>query len=318
MLVTLELENGQQMLRLSIDNAVPAGHSGLTSEQCTAAFETGSKGPGATTGSDGIGLGTVATAAKAAGGRATLRYYVDGADQTHVVFCLVLPATRTKSNTARGGNDEPPVAASFSSCHSSTTSTPSETRFSESFRSTVAPLPRPRRLEGFTLLARGADSGSNEEAGIVCVGCDDSQLMRPLIRYAFEALGASKATVVGANAAEISSVIDIALGMGVEDGSRADLVLLDVNLDVDDKPYARGDAMATTLRRQGFEGFIALYTAGTNGDLQMLMNCRDANCVIMKDIRGPPLHERLREEYLQFTRSPGVGTQLPSASSPVA
>lgn len=293
LVATLTEEKGQQMLRIALDNAAPVERPTLTPEECAAAFEKGAKGIGATARSDGIGLGTVASAAKAVGGRATLRSYADSADQTHVVFCLLMPAAH--GACSRDDDDDLAVSSeSFSSvdCSASLLQSPR----SDSFRSTIAPLPPPEWQRS----PSGTPPAAAFAGGLVCVACDDSQLMRPLIRAAFESLGASRATVLGANASEISSVIDIALGVGAEDGKPAHLVLLDVNIDVDDKPFAKGNLMAIELRRRGFEGCIVLFTAGTTSDLHELLKREAANCVIMKTIRGPPLHSRLRDAYSQF------------------
>jgi len=252
--------------------------------ECEAAFEKGIKGPNAQAASDGIGLSTAKAASKAAGGRATLRSYRDGHDEGHVVFTIALPAVRVAhSHSTESGEWQDPV--------SSTTMMPSA---STSANASTAP----------NSPAAAAHGRRASETDLVCVGCDDSVMIRALIRRAFEELGASHISVTGATAKEILSVVDIALGMAEPEHGHprqeADIVLLDVNLDLDCKPFAKGVDLAIELRQRGFKGFIALYTAGTSADIQRLLKSWASNCVIMKSLQGPSLKEHLHEEYNKF------------------
>uniref|UniRef100_A0A7S4MRU2 Response regulatory domain-containing protein n=1 Tax=Prymnesium polylepis TaxID=72548 RepID=A0A7S4MRU2_9EUKA len=298
-IATLVPEEGHEMLRLALDNAIPAGKPALTPDECVAAFQRGSKGANASARSDGIGLGTVAAAAKAAGGRANLRSYVDGNHQAHVVYCILIPIVCSTRGT-HDGDDE-----NSGSLSSSTTSMSDKQAASFSSRSasmSPATIPSKRRAP------------QHLGTGLTFVGCDDSPLMRPLIRSAFESLGASTSIVLGASAEEISIVVDVALGLANADGTRreppalqADIVLLDVNIDVDDKPFAKGTQLGTELRRRGFKGFIALYTAGTISDIRELLKDKHANCVIMKSLQGPKLHEIVHSEYEHFINNRDSG-----------
>ena len=288
LIATIVLEGGEEMLRIALDNVTPEGRPVLTPTECAAVFQQGAKGPSASARSHGIGLGTVKAAAKAVGGRATLQSYQDGSEQAHVVYCIMLPITRVGHDAAAEGGVE--QGSDNTTMAKSETVSPPLSSFSTS--SSKSQTPPPSEL-----------LGPRRTTDLICVGCDDSSLMRPLMRAAFEKLGASRVTVLGANGAEIMSVVDVVLGGAAEGGRQADIVLLDVNLDVNDRPFANGADMAEELRRRGFTGFIALYTAGTAADLRRLIDNEQANCVIMKSLQGPPLHERLRESYDHFCRA---------------
>jgi len=297
---TLVPESGHETLRVALDNAIPAEKPPLTQDECVAAFKKGSKGANASARADGIGLATVTAASRAAGGRATLRSYVDGWQQAHVVYCIVVPVARSTHSYHDGDKDH---SGSFSSVTASTVED-QDARLSYDY--TLSPpsssLPATRESERHSSTLR-------LNTGLTCVGCDDSSLLRPLIQSAFEMLGASTSTVLGANAQEISIVVDVALGLVNGDGTRcnppappADLVLFDVHIDVDNRPFVKGTQLAAELRQRGFKGFIALFTAGTNNDLRQLLKFDHANCVLMKSLQGPALYEQLHEEYEQFAR----------------
>jgi len=291
-------EDGHTMLCTALINTIPRGRPVLSGEECASLFITGRKGQSVASRSDGIGLGTVAAAAKAAKGKVSLRMYKSEVGDAHAEYSILLPAVVLPS-----GSD------------SSATQT--------IYRSRALPpaeaSPGIKEEEGSCTAQ--ATAAAPDDSDFVCVGADDSELMRPLIRASFAKLGA-KAHVLGATADEIDRVVDVALGLCLTDGTpvqpqsavHADLVLLDVNMDIGSRPYANGCDLAAELRQRDFRGMIALYTAGTQRDLSRLLKDCNANTVLLKSMDGPPLYQQLLEGYRQFARMQPFRVRMPACA----
>jgi len=181
----------------------------------------------------------------------------------------------------------------------------------------------PAPAAGSTLPDAGSapEAGSSEPAqtasSLVCAALDDDFMSRMIYNGLFsEFLHADpdRSVVLGANAREQLSFVDVVLGnkrASLEDAMPplrpADIVLLDQNIDLDQKAHLLGSDVAGQLHAAGYRGVTCIITGASQQQIQELSTKPGVDLVLEKGTPFPTLARRLQAVHEEKRAAAGVG-----------
>ena len=272
-------------LHVALDNCNRTGLKALSTEECAAAFERGQKGSAVAGGgigpSTGLGLDSVAVAARAVGGTCWLSTRLDFETQrVHTIFNTQLPAhvaaiediqlvsslARPRdrfSGNAYGGSTTGTTCQSSGASSCGASSSSNDGSF---IRRHVRPQMHP------SLLGRRP----------LCYGLDDSETLQMLLESIFTKLGAHPdSRALGSTDEEQDSFCDLACGH--YDGRRpADIVVIDTQLSLAEGRPTGIDIAKRMREERGFDGLIAIHSGLSPDELRAVESLPFVDLVVSK------------------------------------
>mmetsp|Transcript_50068 Transcript_50068/g.138746 ORF Transcript_50068/g.138746 Transcript_50068/m.138746 type:complete len:578 (-) Transcript_50068:21-1754(-) len=253
-----------EWLRVNITNVNMDGVGLLTAEECRAAFKPGAKNVHQ-------------------GGASVLHdaeQLSDGLGLDTVRAALRVTGGEASLRGFLGSDDKPRTV--FSLSHPSEHASEVQIRL---FKSSIRPS---QKLE----------ANLESRRPPVCVGIDDSRILQGALSAVFEMLGAAPESVtVGSSLQELDGCFDLILGG--ESRPRADIAVIDQNLDWDGSPYMQGTKMAERLRAAGFDGIIIIYTGASLSEMAQIRECPYADDHVEKGSSLLELSNRLGLLYYE-------------------
>jgi hypothetical protein len=302
-------DRAEHRLLLKVSNANQMGLPALTSEECKQVFRAGVKGHSHNPMSDGLGLDNAAVAIQAARGRVWLSTTSDGGvDYTH--FHLDMPvrlASAASSTPSIGpavlGELASPAAVQPTTVPAQQTVPSSDTGAGESDTETVAREPK----------------------GLVCVGLDDTAMLRKMHGLLFRSfVGADmrRSGSLGGTREEIELFVDVVMGrrdlhLEPADLSPVDVAVIDQNLCNDDRGefLVKGEDICGQLRADGFVGVTCVLTGSNRTEVNRLSELPQIQLVFAKDTDLRIMAEQILKLARHDLRAPTVSK--PSARSPL-
>lgn len=281
--------SGAQRLQIKISNANQTGLRALSEDECRQAFKPGVKVNSDNPTSDGLGLDNAAVAISAAKGRVWLSTTKNGrTDYTH--FHVDVPVTapplgvyqsdgRSEQGSETGELPLEDESKSTSSSIDSTIATLDRVALEAARKEVLSEAQLGQHLAKPLKPASKTRNGAKRRP-LVCVGVDDTRMLRKMHTILFELfVGANmeRSGSVGATIREIEAFADIALGgrdleLRPTSLPQADVAIIDQNLcnDDDETFLVKGEDIARKLRDMGYTGVICMLTGSNRAEVNRL------------------------------------------------